>query len=411
MRFSSLILLSAFLATVTGQTLTYKFPPTGSYTSKDTVERYQICVKGAKWADLITTNLEDEKYRFDISSLDFKNGDKIDGRWSGRYAVNVPDSFACKGGILFQHDNLSEEVSLDLTLKATLDDGESKLTVCAFYAHYIQGDWQNILQTPERGFALSSNVFELANQADHNYGQDYSPEQQRFFSRAQTICRDFEPGGDNGFFSEAEPLPKPVTYTFPEVGPTGIMPGICIKGAQFASATNSVVDYPKYEMSTRQFSIGDNLWMDRYWWETNRNRADSSYPLRDNAFDWSPRRQGIWTAGNPCDGSLYLQPQRLEQTGYYLESPKWTNQYLRLLDADQERLAKNKITVEILPKKDEQFVQICAVIKMTDQTTEWLNLENYGFTTEGIGAGIGTFGIYCKDVAVGQTRVTMKLQL
>jgi hypothetical protein len=356
MRFSSPILLSAFLATVTGQTLTYVFPPTGDSHDIASRDRYQVCVKGAKWADLITTNVEDDRYRFDISSLDFKNGDKLDGDWYGRYAVNVPDSFACKGGILFQHDDLRHAGSLDLTLKATLADGESKLTVCAF-STYLQADWTIILPTDERGFTFSSNVFEVV--GPDTYGKDYDPEQLQALKRVHTLCRDFKPGVNDEFFSEAEPLPEPVTYTFPEVGPTGIMPGICIKGAQFASATNSVVDYPKYEMSSRIFGTVSNLWMDRYWWETNRNTDNAAVPFR--RYAWALTGNAYeWITGNPCDGSVYLQPQRLEQTGYYEENPRWTNQYLRLLDADKERLATNEITVEILPKENESSSDLCS---------------------------------------------------
>lgn len=100
-----------------------------------------------------------------------------------------------------------------------------------------------------RGFNESSNVFELA--TTHGYGQKHDPARMRWFRRVRTLCRDLEPGVDDGYLSETEPFNERLTHIFPEVGPARMMQGICINGAQLASATNSAVDHPKYEMSTR----------------------------------------------------------------------------------------------------------------------------------------------------------------
>lgn len=406
MRISSLFLLSAFVVNASGKTFKYEFPSTGSLGGSD---YYQVCVKKVKWADLITSNfLQQEQYRYDISSTDFRNGNRMDAHVGNRYAVNVPDNFECKGGILFQADAMVQWADLKLTLKATPADGDSKLTVCAFYGGH-EGKWADAL--PADGFDKSFELFEKMYSG--GYKQNYDPNAQPFYRRVSTLCREFDSDSvnDSEYFEEEEPLPPTVTYTFPEVGATDVLSGICINGAQLASATNSVDDYPKYEMSTRKFKRQSNIWFDSYWWETNRYIGRGNVPMYNH--QWSAHTLA-WTSGNPCDGALYLQPQRRQQNEFYSESPRFTNTIMALPDVDRENLKKNEITVEILPEENKSSVQICALVKAPPETSNWLNLENHGFTSDG-GAGIGGFFIYCKDVdvlpPVYNTRVTMKLQL
>jgi len=426
MRISFSLLLSAFLATVKGQTFTFDFPPTG--TGIGGPDAHQVCVEGAKWADLITTNDQSEESRYDISSTDFRNGDKMDANWAGRYAVNIPEDFECKGGILFQHDKLKPHTSHDLTLKATLADGETKLTVCAFYTFFYQHspspNWSDTL--PALGFTKSLRLFQKATSGD--YKQYYNPETVPYFNQINTLCRSFDSVIDSEYFDEAEPLPATVSYTFPEVGDTRILSGICIKGAQFASATNSVADYPELRMSTRKFERIDNIWWDNFWFETNRNTG-YGMPMADYA--WSART-AAWTAGNPCEGALYLQPQHLDIVGFYYEEPRFTTHSRITTEADMERFRKNLYTVDIMPVANESSVQICALISRSYwYTSSWLNvLGDYGFTTNGPDKDINGFEIFCKDVdanpntlvtdanpntlvtdANPNTRVTMKLHL
>jgi len=418
MKGSPLFLLSAFLATaVTGQTLTYTFPPSGTGFPLD--GNYALCVKGASWAD-VTTGKAD--YAYDISSTDFGSGDILSPQ---HHAVEVPDSKeSCKGGMLFTMDTTNNDPSLELTLKARLAKDATALTVCGFYVANYPGSWPDTLSLA--GFTKTEKVFYKVHGTKFKQPSYVPPSE----GQINSLCRDFSPNDtdDQALFAAAVALPPTISYTFPATGlttypegkslidhaPANMYYGICIKGAQLASTTNSFAGYPNYKMVTRNMDGYTNLWSEPFLWEKPRNMSELPMCNWLNCHRWESHYVQHFNLNPYCAGGVFLQPQESFLSSYWEEDSQGVPQQVERTAEEYEKRTENEVTVKIIPKDFRtESVTVCALVTAMSQRTPdfWNRLNDVGFT-EIHSSAVGWYRTkyFCKDIRV-TSKVTMNLHL